>query len=245
MKTNRQSAFSLVELIVVAAIIATIIGFAVPAANNLIKGSSLTQGAQAFGDLFAFARQTALSRNRQVEVRFYRYGDLDTPGENATDNKTWKFHGYQLFEVLENGATLPINKMQRLPKMVIFSTRDAAKAKYSTLLNPTLRGAYKDATLDMTTPEIPVTYTVSGVTSTIGRKYEYTSFRYLQDGSTDLPPNTKATTGGAAATADSWYVTLTGLNDDLDGKDINTVNFFTVQVDPVSGATKSYRPGGS
>ena len=243
MKTNRRSAFSLVELLVVMTVIAIIIGFAVPAANNLLRGSQLTQGSQTLGDLFSFARQTALSRNKQVEVRFYRYGDLDTPGENATDKLTWQFHGYQLFEITENGAALPLNKMQRLPKMVIFSSAPTGTYKYSTLVCPALRGKFKDALLDKTTPEIPVNYTVSGAVTSVGRKYEYTSFRYLQDGTTDLPPSTKATTGGASATDDSWYITLVGLNDD--GKDINTTNFFTIQVDPISGATKSYRPGGS
>jgi len=158
MKTNRQSAFSLVELIVVAAVIAVIIGFAVPAANNLIKGSQLTQGSQTFADLFSFARQSAMSRSRPVEVRFYRYGDLDTPGEDANDKTTWKFHGYQLFEILENGAALPINKMQRLPKMVVMSSIDPSAAggggttaKYSTLLNTNFRGDYKEAADDLTT----------------------------------------------------------------------------------------------
>jgi uncharacterized protein (TIGR02596 family) len=252
MKTNRQSAFSLVELIVVAAVIAVIIGFAVPAANNLIKGSQLTQGSQTFGDLFSFARQAAMSRSRPVEIRFYRYGDLDTPGEAATDKTTWKFHGYQLFEILENGAALPINKMQRLPKMVIMSASDpsaggggGATAKYSTLLNTDFRGKYKDATLDPTAPEIPVSFaSTSGGGLSVGRNYEFASFRYLQDGSTDLPPGTKKGGAGAGTTTDdTWYITLINLNDE--SKPIEQVNFYTVQVDPVSGATKSYRPGGT
>jgi uncharacterized protein (TIGR02596 family) len=249
MKKNRQSAFSLVELIVVAAVIAVIIGFAVPAANNLIKGSQLTQGSQTFIDIFAFARQSAISRNRAVELRFYRYADLDTPGENASVKATWKFHGFQLFEILDNGAALPINKMQRLPKMVIMSTAGADgtsnKAKYSTLLNTDVRGDFKDANTDPTAPEIPVSFAGSSGTSvSVDRNYEYTSFRYLQDGSTDLPPSTKVGgTGTGKADDDSWYITLVNLNDD--GKDINTINFYTVQVDPANGSTKSYRPGGT
>jgi len=252
MKTNRQSAFSLVELIVVAAVIAVIIGFAVPAANNLIKGSQLTQGSQTFADLFSFARQSAMSRSRPVEVRFYRYGDLDTPGEDANDKTTWKFHGYQLFEILENGAALPINKMQRLPKMVVMSSIDPSAAggggttaKYSTLLNTNFRGDYKEAADDLTSPEIPVSFASSGGASlSVGRKYEYASFRYLQDGSTDLPPSTKkGGTGSGDKDDDSWYITLVNLNDEA--KPIDQVNFYTVQVDPVSGATKAYRPGGT
>ena len=244
MKNNRQSAFSLVELIVVAAVIAVIIGFAVPAANNLIKGSQLTQGSQTFADVFSFARQSAMSRGRPVEIRFYRYGDLDTPGEEVNKQDTWRYHGYQLFEILENGAALPINKMQRLPRMVTFSTAPDNLYKYSTLICPLFRGKSKLALTDKTAPEIPVTFaTTKGTPVTVGRKYDYQSFRYLQDGSTDLPPTTKATAGGAGQTEDSWYITLVGLNDD--GKDINTINFYTVQIDPISGATKAFRPGGS
>ena len=235
MKINRRLAFSLVELLVVVAVIAIVIGFAVPAANNLLRGSQLTQGSQQLGDQLAFARQSALSRNRSVEVRFYRYGDLDTPGENTTNKATWHFRAFQLFEIMENGAALPLNKMVRLPKMVSVDSD-----KYSTLLRVTLRGAYKDATKDLTTPEIPVSFN----NVSVGRNYEYASFRYLQDGSTDLPPSTKSAAGGAGTgTDDSWYVTLVGINDET--KDINTVNYYTMQIDPVSGATKSYRPGGS
>ena len=147
-------------------------------------------------------------------------------------------------EIIENGAALPINKMQRLPKMVVFSSAPVSTYKYSTLVCPALRGKFTDALLDKTTPEIPVTFVTSAGTVSVGRKYEYTSFRYLQDGSTDLPPSTKVGgTGAGTATDDSWYITLINLTDA--DRDINTINFFTVQVDPVSGSTKSYRPGGS
>ena len=172
MNINRRLAFSLVELLVVVAVIAIVVGFAVPAANNLLRGSQITQGSQQLGDQLAFARQSALSRNRSVEVRFYRYGDLDTPGENTTDKTTWHFRAFQLFEIMENGAALPINKMVRLPKMVSVDSD-----KYSTLLRIALRGAYKDATKDLTTPEIPVSFN----NVSVGRNYEYASFRFLQE----------------------------------------------------------------
>ena len=108
MKNHRQSAFSLVELIVVAAVIAVIIGFAVPAANNLIKRLSTSPRARKLSATFSPSPASPRSAaNRSVEIRFYRYGDLDTPGESASDNKTWQFHGYQIFEILENGAATP------------------------------------------------------------------------------------------------------------------------------------------
>jgi hypothetical protein len=67
----------------------------------------------------------------------------------------------------------------------------------------------------------------------VGRNYEYISFRFLQDGSTNLSP-----AGGTAN--GNWYVTV--LNAVDKGKQPAEINFFTLQVDPVSGATRSYRP---
>src|SRR5436190_14571461 len=96
----RRSAFSLIELLVVIGIIALVITFAIPSANSMLRGSQLTQGAQQFSDQIAYARQAAIARNRPVEIRFYRYADLEVPGEKIDKPDTWRFHGYQLFEIL-------------------------------------------------------------------------------------------------------------------------------------------------
>ena len=76
-------AFSLVELLVVVAVIAIVAGFAVPAVTTMLKGSQLTQGSQTVVDQIALARQTALSRNRSIEVRFYKFADSEIPGSRS------------------------------------------------------------------------------------------------------------------------------------------------------------------
>jgi uncharacterized protein (TIGR02596 family) len=234
---SRRRAFSLIELLVVISIIALVIGFAVPAANSMLRGSQLTQGSQQFSDQIAFARQSALQRNRPVEIRFYRYADLEVPLEKVDRPETWRFHAYQLFEILENGAALPIGRMLRFPRSVI-----ADEDKYSTLLRKTLVGEYHQAVADLTVPELPIKFD----NQVVGRNYEYTGFRFLQDGSTDLSPTTKPRAGAedldTDQTNDSWYITLLGTNDG--GKPIDQVNFYTVQIDPVTGGSKAYRPGG-
>ena len=83
-------AFSLVELLVVMAVIAIVAGFAVPAVTTMLKGSQLTQGSQMVVDQIALARQTALSRNRSVEVRFYKFADPEIPGEDVKKPETWQ-----------------------------------------------------------------------------------------------------------------------------------------------------------
>jgi hypothetical protein len=86
------------------------------------------------------------------------------------------------------------------------------------------KNAEKD---DESAPELP---------RGIGRKYEYVSFRFMQDGSTNLK-QTK-----------NWFVTLHRARRSPDEKftqqslEKEVPNFFTLQIDPVSGTTKSYRP---
>jgi hypothetical protein len=63
----------------------------------------------------------------------------------------------------------------------------------------------------------------------IKRQYLYVAFRFQPDGSTNLAPKT------------NWYVTLRQLKDKVTGR-IPPPNFFTLQVDPVSGTTRPFRP---
>ena len=239
MKTKPQfsaaRAFSLIELLVVIAVIAIIAGYAVPAVTSMLKGSQLTQGSQMVIDQIALARQTALSRNRSVEVRFYKYADPETPGEDVEKKETWLLHGLQTFEILDNGAALPIGPIQRLPTNVIMS-----EGVLSTLISGRTTDPSKKFT-DPTDsdPKIP------GLPSNLTTKaqYVYAALRFLPDGSTDLPPT--GTVSGENK-GDSWYITLVNPKDvnatALGVKNGEAANYFTLQIDPVTGSTRSYRP---
>jgi uncharacterized protein (TIGR02596 family) len=228
MNRSPRSGFTIIELLVVVGLIAVVIAFAVPATMTIIKSSQMSQAAQQVNDTLIFGRQLALTRNRPIEVRFYRFGDPETPGEKFDDPTTGKYRAIQLFEVLENGAALPARDMVRLPRGVIFQPD-----KYSTMLQENLR-PHVEARTDATCPELPV----GTPEKRVGRNYWINSFRYQPDGSTDLPPSTAA---NGAATGDRWYVTLLGLTDE--SKPAEQTNFFTLQVDPISGTLKSFRPG--
>ena len=239
---KRPAGFSLVELLVVCAIIALIVGFTIPAATTIIRGSQLTQGSQLLTDQLSLARQQALSKNRAVEVRFYKFADPETPGEDKAKPDTGRYRAFQAFEVLESGAAVPLNKVQRLPASVVIN-----EGALSSLISDATK-AGKDGTTATkpsdekikTSPEIPG----------VGFDYVYVSFRYLQDGSTDLPliDTTTGGSGGATGTTKNWFLTLNGielpakLDKPETGSDKKKINFFTLQVDPVSGATKPYRP---
>src|SRR5437867_461870 len=95
---NVRSAFTLIELLVVIAIIIVIAGFAIPSVGPMLKGSSLSYSGQGVSDQLGLARQRALTKNRTVEIRFYRYGDPDVPGEQVSSPASGKFRAMQAFE---------------------------------------------------------------------------------------------------------------------------------------------------
>lgn len=220
--TLRRRAFSLIELIVVISIIVIIAAFTVPAATTILRGSALTQASSMIVGQISLARQQALTKNRAVEVRFYRFGDPESPGEDVSDPATGKFRAMQLFEVLENGTAIPLDKMQALPNTVVFAYSDSGDLGLSSIIDKAKAGdPKKPGADDKAAPRLP---------RGVDFKYEYVAFRFLQDGSTNLVPT------------DTWYLTLIGITDQLKSPNEPPPNFFTVQVDPVSGSTRTFRP---
>lgn len=221
MKTSpsRIRAFSLLELIVVILIIGIVAAFVTPAASTIVRGSQLTQGTQILTDQIILARQLALTRNAPVEVRFIRYADPEVPGEVSTsgdaDPSKGSFRAIQCFEILESGGSVPMDKPQLFPQSVIMNPDIL-----SSLLSDDSRKVIKaNKNKD---PKLP---------RNIEQNYEYVAFRFLPDGSTNLSP----------APGKLWYVTLHNINDRPKGTTPPN-NFFTLQIDPVSGATKNFRP---
>jgi uncharacterized protein (TIGR02596 family) len=208
--------FSLVEMIVVVAIIGVIAVFAVPAASTIIRGSQLTQASQVLSDQISLARQYALTKNRAVEVRFIRYGDPEAPGEDPEKPETGKFRAIQLFEVLTSGTSVPVGKFQRLPVTIMLNS-DTLSTLIDTESESGGQAPRRPSEQD---PELP---------GRVKKDYDYVSFRFLPDGSTNLLPTKQ------------WYTTVHAITDQIKG---NTPppNFFTLQIDPVSGTSKSYRP---
>lgn len=208
-------------MVVVIAIIVVLVGFTTPAINTVLRGTNLDQASQILTSQINFARQQASTRNHSIEVRFYRYGDPDVPGESVKDPLTGHFRAMQVFEVFENLNVVPLDKIQPLPTGIIFAFNDGEKG-LSTLLDSGVRGQLKrPGSEDRNAPNLP-----RGVEN----NYEYTSFRFNSDGSTNLP------------TRVLWYVTLISSNERLVSPEVPPANYFTLQIDPISGAIKSYRP---
>lgn len=167
-------AFSLVELLVVLAIIAALMVIAVPPVGNLIKATEVTQAADQLQAALAQARQTAIARNRTVEFRIYRYRHPNQSSEPSAG----RFRATQSF-VMEPGISgttaVPTSRIRTLPKSVYL----ADAPTLSTIL---------DASAVTQTPGSDLAHPVPPV----GANYTAARIRFFPDGSTDLDVTAKA-----------------------------------------------------
>ena len=206
------TAFTLVEMMAVMAIIVVLVALIAPSMGSLLRGPLITQASDQATGLFNLARQTAITRNASVEVRFYQYGDPSFPGEQANVAASGKYRACQLFAVDDLGKCTALGKVEMLPQAVIADSG----APLSTLLAAGQQKVWTASDPMLSLPRA-------------GLNYNCRSFRFRPDGSTDLDASAR------------WFITLHNVNDG-DGLNAPPRNFVTVQIDPISGAATSYRP---
>jgi len=208
-------AFTLLETLIVMMIIAIVAAMVTPAVASLLKGSQLSQAGLLVNDQLTFARQTALAQNRPIEVRFYRCGDPEIPGESITNAVQGKYRGMQIFRVEEDGSASALGESIRLPVTMIMDSGPVL----SSLLNQSARPAGKATGA----PDLP----------RVGSNYLYSFFRFRPNGATDLldPANPTA----------PWFVTLHALSEG-DARAVQPPNFYTIQIDAFNGNLRTFRP---
>ena len=205
--------FTLVELLVVIAIITILGALAIPSINAVMGGAQLTSGSQMLSDQISLARQTALSSNHDVEVRFYQFADPNMPGEQANSPSTGKYRAMQAFEMLDSGTAVQLGKIQRIPSSIIIDSG----AQLSTLLSSSQQKTW-------TTSDPQVSLPV------FGTSYNCRVFRFHPDGSTNLSPPTS-----------QWFLTLHSIGKG-DALAQPPANFFTILVYASNGHVQSFRP---
>jgi uncharacterized protein (TIGR02596 family) len=174
--------FSLVELLVVIAILGILLALAAPPISSVMRASGVTNAGDQLMATLSQARQTAIARNRTVEVRLYQYVDPDAAQEPAEG----RFRSMQLFLIesitQENGAA-PIGRTIHFPG----STYLAPNAALSSLLDSAIRPSVTGTALGH-----PI--------SPCGLNYRAKTIRFYPDGSTDLPVDRL------------WYLTIVPAN---------------------------------
>lgn len=227
MQSRLKRAFSLVELLVVVAVIGIVATFAVPAVSGMLRGSALTTAASTVVDQMSLARQHALSKNRLVEARLYRFADPETPGEDVTQPATGYFRAFQFFEMSEAGVMVPIGKVVRLADTIVMH------------FSPTLSDILAEDPALIVTPD---SKTDPELPRGVKHQYEYRAFRFFPDGTTSLSPTGVS---GKPSAGGRWFATLLAINDinRTEGGTTPPPNFATWMIDPVTGTSKILRPG--
>jgi uncharacterized protein (TIGR02596 family) len=156
-----ESAFTLLELLIVIAIIVLLASLMAPMLSSALRGTSVTQSTDKVIGLLSLARQAALTKSQTVEVRFYSYTNPEMPGD------TGECHALQAFSVDDLGSYTPITKPQTLPQNIVITTN----ANLSSLL-----GSNNLVPFGTGTVLIPRVRT----------NYSYNWFRYYRSGSTSL-----------------------------------------------------------
>lgn len=162
----RVSAFSLLELLCVIAVIAIMTGLGARALGGLNRSYTITQSAEDLRGLLLIARQEALTRNSPVEIRFCRPSASDPVGF------------VQSILHKADGTLLPLARPLKLPDTVLIDL--SSSNLRSTLFNQT-------NAVSNTTGFAPNT---SGLSLPgLGTTYEVFSFFLRPNGSTSLPLN--------------------------------------------------------
>lgn len=112
----RGKAFTLIELLLVVAVIAILASLSSVAFNSVAFGSSITQAGGVVSGTLSQARQEAVARNQEVRVLFYK---LPIPGEGTNWNAMQVFRvNYTNTSAVEGQ---PLSRLTMLPSKVIFS----------------------------------------------------------------------------------------------------------------------------
>ena len=151
-------AFSLIELLVVMAIIALLMALSAPVLNSVLLGTQLARSGQLVHDQLALAAQLSLSHNVPVEVRLYRYTEPNAPEPREGTA------AIQLFEIQDDGSAVPASPVRFLPEAFFIYDQET----YSNI----------SGLLPLQDGEIPI--------PRVGTNYHYRRFFFRPDGTTDL-----------------------------------------------------------
>jgi uncharacterized protein (TIGR02596 family) len=132
-RPGAASGFTLIELMVVIAIMGVIFTLVVPVVSSILDSNSLTVAAQMAADQISLGRQIASARNRTVEVRIIM---LPHPTGGGSD-----YSAIQLWVNNAANTMQPATRLARFPQAIAFSQN----ANFSKLLSSGSTGTITSA----------------------------------------------------------------------------------------------------
>lgn len=207
-QTPRFSApggFTMVEIMVVVVIVSALVALMTPPLVSVMEANRLSQSGQGLLFRLSMARQMALTENKPLEIRFFRYAD-----ENGAEG----FHAAQLFFFDEAK-----NRLDAVEVPFYFSTGVMIS---DSALSPLLAGTGQTAAEEMPPAEREPFKSLGA---------HYRKIIFYPNASTNITlPLREA------------YLTLCNTRATVVDATKPPPNFYTIQIDPVNGTTRTYRP---
>ena len=228
LRTRSIRAFTLIEMLVVVAIVVLLLAFSQPALSRTLMASKLSGAGESLMGAISEAQQLAFANNLPVDLRFFK-----TPnafGENAA------YRSYQIFKITQvttgmgvdatiEEVLVPSGNLVNLPENILIVADDE--------LSPAFQGE-----------GLPDTREDSGNGYSGVQGATYQAWRFMPDGScrkVGQSQNQMATLTYQNLTQSFFTITSES------GQPITVANlpknFFTIQVDPFTGKARSYKPG--
>lgn len=224
--------FTLIELMVVVAVVALLLALVMPGLMGTLGASKLTQAGDKMAGFLSEAQSRAYGQGRPVEVRFYRVPSSEDSLYGAPAGGF--FRGGLMLEYFQPGETDPRTGTAALAHplavvrqaMVVLpeGTAMSENAQMSTLLGTATRPASQNAAATVET----VMKTANGYEPFVPLSEEYRSF-VLYPETTSLDSESK------------WHLAVVP-EADAARPPAAVTNYYTLLVDPVTTRLSIYRP---
>ena len=137
--------FTLVELLVVMAIIAILAAAAAMSLGGIMSSQHLNEGVEVAQDILNLGRRTAISHSHIVEIRFFYCQDPSDASTMGTSQQWRAIQAVELLDQLDNSGNpmeQPVCRPTILPNRLIMSTATPTAPGSPPLLSPLLQNIF-------------------------------------------------------------------------------------------------------